>query len=53
MDDLKARFADYLTWDELIHTAYFNSPKFMALLADKWAEVDGFARRLPAETRSA
>lgn len=53
MDDLKARFADYLTWDELIHTAYFNSPKFMELLADKCAESDGFRRRMPSEAKRA
>lgn len=53
MDDLKARFAKYLTWDELIHTAYVNSPKFMGMLADRCAEADGFTRRKPAQARSA
>jgi hypothetical protein len=53
LDDLKARFSDYLTWDELIHTAYFNSPKFMALLAGRCAETEGFAPRPSTEQRSA
>ncbi len=53
MDDLKARFAEYLTWDELIHTAYFNSPKFMSLLADECAAADGFTRRPPLKAKSA
>lgn len=54
LDDVRARFSDYLTWDELIHTAYFNSPKFMALLAETCAGTEGFARRVSAAvTRSA
>lgn len=53
LDDLRARFAAYLTWEELIHTAYFNSPRFMTLLADTCAATDGFARRRRSRSRSA
>jgi hypothetical protein len=34
--------SDYLTWKELIHTAYFELPEFRRLLARAVAEVDGF-----------
>jgi hypothetical protein len=35
-------FASYLTWDELIHTAYFNIPRFRKLVAYAIAQADGF-----------
>jgi hypothetical protein len=34
--------ADYLTWDELIHTAYFKVPLFNKLLAYSIAHSEGF-----------
>lgn len=53
LDDVKARFAAYLTWDELIHTAYFHSPRFIYLLAETCAGTEGFAWRPRAAPRSA
>lgn len=32
----------YLTWDELIHTSYFNVPKFRKLVAYALAQNEGF-----------
>jgi hypothetical protein len=34
--------SNYLTWKELIHTAYFELPQFRRLLARSISEVDGF-----------
>jgi hypothetical protein len=34
--------SDYLTWKELIHTAYFELPEFRRLLARAVAEAEGF-----------
>lgn len=34
--------SDYLTWDELIHTAYFKVPLFVKLTAYAIAHSDGF-----------
>lgn len=34
--------SEYLTWDELIHTAYFNVPRFNKLVAYTIATSDGF-----------
>lgn len=34
--------SDYLTWDELIHTAYFKVPLFVKLVAYAIAHSDGF-----------
>jgi hypothetical protein len=34
--------ADYLTWDELIHTAYFKVPRFRKLVAFAIAHSPGF-----------
>ena len=41
--DFKQRIAQYLTWDELLHTTYFKSPRFLRLLAYAISRVDGFA----------
>jgi hypothetical protein len=35
-------FLEYLTWDELIHTAYFKVPRFRKLLAYAIAQSEGF-----------
>ena len=35
-------FVEYLTWDELIHTAYFKVPRFQKLLAYSIAQSPGF-----------
>jgi hypothetical protein len=40
-------FMEYLTWDELIHTAYFKVPRFRKLLAYAIAQSEGF-RATPA-----
>jgi hypothetical protein len=34
--------SDYLTWKELIHTAYFELPEFRRLFAHAVAEAEGF-----------
>ena len=34
--------SEYLTWEELIHTSYFNSPQFRKLMAYALAQSDGF-----------
>jgi hypothetical protein len=34
--------SDYLTWKELIHTAYFELPEFRQLVARAMAEAEGF-----------
>jgi hypothetical protein len=41
--DFKQRLAEYLTWDELIHTTYFKSPLFLRLLAYAISTAEGFA----------
>jgi hypothetical protein len=35
-------FSEYLTWDELIHTSYFNVPRFRMLVAYAIATSEGF-----------
>jgi hypothetical protein len=35
-------FAEYLTWDELIHCSYFNVPRFRMLVAYAIAQSEGF-----------
>ena len=32
----------YLTWDELIHTSYFNNERFRKLIALPLTEAKGF-----------
>ena len=49
-DDKEAKeffFSEYITWDELIHTRYFNSQRFRLLLAHAIAQTPGF-RAAPA-----
>ena len=41
--DFKQRLAQYLTWDELLHTTYFKSPLFLRLLAYAISRSEGFA----------
>jgi hypothetical protein len=41
--DFKQRLAQYLTWDELLHTTYFKSPLFLRLLAYAISKEEGFA----------
>ena len=50
--DFKQRLAEYLTWDELIHTTYFKSPLFLRLLAYAISTAEGFAAT-PALLRDA
>jgi hypothetical protein len=42
-EDFKQRLAEYLTWDELLHTTYFKSPLFLQLLAMAISRGEGFA----------
>lgn len=35
-------FSDYLTWDELIHTSYFDIPRFRKYVAYIITQADGF-----------
>jgi hypothetical protein len=35
-------FSEYLTWKELIHTSYFNAPRFRLLVAYAIAHSPGF-----------
>ena len=35
-------FSDYLTWDELIHTSYFQVPRFRKLVAYAITTAEGF-----------
>jgi hypothetical protein len=35
-------FSEYLTWQELIHTNYFNVPRFRMLVAYTIADSEGF-----------
>ncbi len=44
--------ADYLTWNELIHTAYFHVPAFTHLVASAIADETGFARTTAFATSS-
>jgi hypothetical protein len=44
-DDKEAKeffFSEYITWDELIHTRYFDSPRFCMLLAHAVTQMPGF-----------
>lgn len=41
-DNVLERLNRYLTWEELVHTTYFNSPLFLLLLAYAIAQADGF-----------
>jgi hypothetical protein len=44
-DDKEAKeffFSEYITWDELIRTRYFDSQRFRILLADTIAQSPGF-----------
>lgn len=34
--------SDYLTWNELVHTSYFNNARFRKLVAFAAAQADGF-----------
>jgi hypothetical protein len=39
----KERLSEYLSWEELVHTTYFNAPAFQRLLAYAISTADGFA----------
>lgn len=41
-DNILERLNRYLTWEELVHTTYFNSPLFLLLLAYAISLADGF-----------
>jgi hypothetical protein len=48
----KERLSEYLSWEELVHTTYFNAPTFQRLLAYAISTVDGF-RATPVLTSDA
>jgi hypothetical protein len=48
----KERLSEYLSWEELVHTTYFNAPTFQRLLAYAISSVDGF-RPTPVLTSEA
>ena len=45
----KERLNEYLSWEELVHTTYFNAPAFQQLLAYAISTADGF-KATPALT---
>jgi hypothetical protein len=42
-EDPRERLNEYLSWEELVHTTYFNAPTFQRLLAYAISKAEGFA----------